>query len=280
MSHLFDGQFKSRPNVNLAGSSRNRDKEHLIREAFLERKKREEEKKQHQSALKIQSCFRSYLVRQKIKNEFRLKFKEIFNNNENNEDHTEQLLSYFVVFFDNRLDQDDLNKFSQFILKNKEKLLQSNKKVHHTLVKFLAIHLKILNHSQPIISHSVSLRLIDFFTDSKYCKSTLKSLIIKYDYLSQLVKYSIKNIPDTVQNENQAPLIYSLGYLIYRVFLCYETNTNETLNGLIVEKIFVDLFSKSNSNQIKCIIQKIAQLINSNQDTNYIFNFLLTLCKR
>lgn len=276
MSHLFDGQFRSRPTVNLAGSSHIRDRDHLIREAFLERKRREDEKKQQLAATKIQSVFRSYTVRKRIKNEIRMRFQSIFSNSQNdNLNQIETLLGYFVSYFDPRLDQDDLNKFSQFLFKNKEKVIQSNLKVQYSLVKFLAIHLNILNSTSTQISHSVSLRLIDYFTDSNQQeqKTILKLLITKYAYLNQLVKYAIQKIPSTVLSETQAPLIFSLGHLINRAFLCF-TEESLTFNELIAKKIFTELFAQSNHNQIQCIIRKIAQISNSNNQINNIVYFL------
>ena len=294
---MFDGQFRSRRNINLAGSSRHTDRDHLIQQAILERKKREDEKKQQQAATKIQSVFRSYIARKTIKNEFRIKFKSLFSKSVQADtlDHIETLLSQFVTFFDERTDQDDLIKFSHHVNKNKEKINQIvNKKVEYSLIKFLAIHLNLLNKSTLQIPHAVSLRLIEYFTEpsksSRLINSTthqqksidkitiLKLLITKHAYLNHLVKYAIQKIPNTVQNEIQAPLIFSLGHLINGAFLCFSP-TNEAFNELIVNKLFVELFAQANCNQIKCIILKIADISNNEQNIDNIICFLNAIAK-
>jgi hypothetical protein len=288
---MFDGQFRSRKNINLAGSSRHTDRDHLIQQAILERKKREEEKKQQQAATKIQSVFRSYIARKTIKNEFRIKFKSLFKSTPvDSVDQIETLLSYFVTFFDERIDQDDLIKFSHHVNKNKEKIVERvNKKLEYSLIKFLAIHLNLLNKSSLQIPHAVSLRLIEYFTEPKSNHNTnnqqainkitiLKLLITKHAYLNHLVKYAIQKIPNTVQNEIQAPLIFSLGHLIYGAFLCFSP-INEAFNELIVNKLFVELFAQANCNQIKCIILKIAEITSNDHSIDNIVCFLNAITK-
>lgn len=196
MSFSFDGQYRSRPNINLSGSSRLRDRDNLIREAFLERKKREEEKRQQQAALKIQSVYRSYAVRKQVKNQLRIAFKDLFSNNAQLTENIPKLFSYFVTFFDEKQDQEELIRFSRFIMENKDLINQHFSHVMFSLVKFLSFHLNNLKKPQTNVSHSVSLRLIDFFTDYQFQnrQKVLVLLIIKHHYLSQLVKYAIEKV--------------------------------------------------------------------------------------
>lgn len=54
----FDGSYKRSPIQNLGGSSVETDRQTLIKNAQLERKKREDIRKQEVSSLKLQSLFR------------------------------------------------------------------------------------------------------------------------------------------------------------------------------------------------------------------------------
>lgn len=54
----FDGSYKRSPIQNLSGSSVETDRQTLIKNAHLERKKREDVRKQEISSLKLQSFFR------------------------------------------------------------------------------------------------------------------------------------------------------------------------------------------------------------------------------
>lgn len=194
--NFFAGQFKSRPNINLAGSSNVKSREALINEAIAERKKREFEKKQQMSATKIQSLYRSYIIRKRLRDDYRTQFKELFTAHKTHSDtEIKALISYFVVFFDVRLDLDILLSFSQFVVKNKEKivkiLIDHVSNTEFALCKFLGIHLNLLNPRgvKTDVSHSVSLRLIDYFTDPltysslKYTESQYEpklALILKF----------------------------------------------------------------------------------------------------
>jgi hypothetical protein len=170
--NLFDGQFKSRPSINLAGSSSNRSRETIIAQAILERKKREAERQQQLAVTRIQAFYRSYAVRKGLRHEYRIKFNQLFSSLNlitELDKNLKTLLSYFVIFYEARLDQECLQNFSQFVLKHKECLIKliisRDSSAQYSLCKLLCIHLNSLRN--PIIlKHSLSLRLIDYFTDS------------------------------------------------------------------------------------------------------------------
>jgi hypothetical protein len=86
---FFDGRYKSGPFINLSGSNKSvsdiklsfssipyfkseqkyyckKTREELLREATLEREKRERERRQITAATKIQSAFKSFLARKKL----------------------------------------------------------------------------------------------------------------------------------------------------------------------------------------------------------------------
>ena len=290
--NLFDGQFKSKPNINLAGSSRLQSRDNLINQAIAERKKREQERKQQLSATKIQSLFRSYMIRKQLRHEYRLKFAALFSSSQAAQTHTDAelklLLSYFVTFYDSKIDQDVLSKFSQFVVKTKHVFVnillssRSSSEVEFAMCKYLLIHLLLLNEKGPVppaqVSHSVSLRLIDYFTDpSSYASlnyspehyepvlATLLKFLINQGFLSHLVDYGCNKIPRTCTSETQAPLIYSIGHLINRTFLFLhmeQKNKRESSNELLIaNKLCTELFVKCSTHpQVKLIVHKLAQI--------------------
>ncbi len=67
---LFDGKQKNPKPIHLSGSSKPKSKQDLIMQATIERKKREKEKSQQAACLKIQSVFRSFMIRKRICMEF------------------------------------------------------------------------------------------------------------------------------------------------------------------------------------------------------------------
>lgn len=285
--NFFAGQFKSRPNINLAGSSNVKSREALINEAINERKKREFEKKQQISATKIQSLYRSYIIRKRLRDDYRAKFQHLFSAQQQHSDtEIRALISYFVVFFDVRLDLVYLASFSQFVIKNKERivkiLIEDVSNTKFSLCKFLGIHLNLLNQKgfKTEVSHSVSLRLIDYFTDPltysklKYDESQYEpelALILKFlinqGYIKNLIEYGVSKIPKGCRNEIQAPLIYSIGHLINRTFLFFNFGLKLTENKtddseLIINKLCSQFFVKCQSDpQVKTILLKMSQII-------------------
>ena len=121
--YSFDGQFKSKPRINLAGSSRARDRDHLLREAQAERIKRELERKQQQAATRIQAAYRSHLARQRVRQGLRGQFAALMSAAGASTpvapfDVLPALVRCFVMHFDERLEADlgQLANLSKFIL--------------------------------------------------------------------------------------------------------------------------------------------------------------------
>ncbi len=174
--NLFDGQFKSRPKINLAGFSSTKSRDLLIQEAIAERHRREAEKRQHISATKIQSTYRSYKARTTLQSGYRDQFKKLLAQPSHTLLELKTLLSYFVSFYSSKSNQTDLNQFSQFVVKSKERFVamlmsMAGSNAEYALCRFSGLHLRLLNaktlDQAGAISHSVSLRLIDYFTDPK-----------------------------------------------------------------------------------------------------------------
>lgn len=122
------------------------------------------------------------LKHQAVRNDYRRQYEPLFTKASHTDLELKALLSYFVGFHSKHQSSgihQDLQSFSQFLLKNKERFItllvsMSGSNTEYALCRFLALHLELLNparsgqtDSASAISHSVSLRLIDFFTDPK-----------------------------------------------------------------------------------------------------------------
>lgn len=72
--YSFEGDYRRKPQQNLAGASRRDEKAALLQHAQLERLKREQERKRHDAAVKLQAVVRSFVVRQAFKRQERQEF--------------------------------------------------------------------------------------------------------------------------------------------------------------------------------------------------------------
>ncbi|KAK0087468.1 hypothetical protein PV325_000909 [Microctonus aethiopoides] len=72
--YSFEGDYRRKPQQNLAGASKRNEKAVLLQHAHLERMKREEYRQRNNAAIKIQAQTRSFLARQLMKKAIRCEF--------------------------------------------------------------------------------------------------------------------------------------------------------------------------------------------------------------
>uniref|UniRef100_H2Y3X9 HECT-type E3 ubiquitin transferase n=1 Tax=Ciona savignyi TaxID=51511 RepID=H2Y3X9_CIOSA len=113
--YSFEGNFRSSPEVSLGGrSSVDRlSKSNLLQKAHYERQKRENNRQRIKGAIILQSYIRSYLVRQKMKQQFRILFC-----NKKDSLNLVDLTTLLSFFYDVTKDSEYLNWLLQQILKN------------------------------------------------------------------------------------------------------------------------------------------------------------------
>lgn len=73
----FEGDYRRKPQQNLAGASRRDEKAALLHHAHLERLKREQQRIKHNATVKIQAHVRSFIIRQAIKRQERCEFDQM-----------------------------------------------------------------------------------------------------------------------------------------------------------------------------------------------------------
>ncbi len=98
-------------------------------------------------------------------------------------------------------------------------------------------------------------------------------MILNAGFISSLIEYGIEKIPRNCQNEHQAPLIYSIGHLMQRIFLFFKLGLTEN-NGMVVGRLCSEFFKKCQSEpQAKTIMKKLshvlaAEVAREHQQTN------------
>lgn len=109
----FDGDFRRRPQQNLAGASSKLTRQDVIQRAQQERLKRENERQKLRSTLCIQSYTRSYIARKNVKNELRIQFNNLKSNFKSG-DNLEPLVVMILFFYSPSKDIDNL--VSHFVI--------------------------------------------------------------------------------------------------------------------------------------------------------------------
>lgn len=96
----FDGDYRRTPVQSLGGASQNSDRDTLIRKAQQERQKRAELRKQNNGATVIQSYARSFILRQRIKEQQRIIYDDLVTKNGIlNDDKLEHVLKRILFFY-------------------------------------------------------------------------------------------------------------------------------------------------------------------------------------
>nr|CAB3267460.1 ubiquitin-protein ligase E3C-like [Phallusia mammillata] len=117
--YSFEGNFRSLPQVSLGGRSKEEkyNKASLLHKAQVERLKRENARKELRSTILLQSTVRSFLVRKKVKQEFRELFDQMRGSNF---DHNKlgYVIRQLCFFFDRKTDPERLVWLCQNILKS------------------------------------------------------------------------------------------------------------------------------------------------------------------
>lgn len=116
----FEGDYRRKPQQNLAGASRRDEKAALLQHAHLERLKREQERNKHNATVKIQAHVRSFLIRQSVKKQERYEFDLLQRTVEGNQMSTDELVPFFkklLLFYNYKNDGNRIIWLLQHVLK-------------------------------------------------------------------------------------------------------------------------------------------------------------------
>lgn len=128
--YSFEGDYRRKPQQNLAGASRRDEKAALLQHAQLERLKREQQRRKHNAVVKIQAYIRSFVKRTLMKKCQRYEFDKMQQSLGNKTLNVEELVLYIrkILFFYQPIE--DSNRFiwllQQFLKLQKEIKLKIN----------------------------------------------------------------------------------------------------------------------------------------------------------
>lgn len=195
--YSFEGDYRRRPQQNLAGASRRDEKAALLQHAQLERNKREQQRKRQNAALVIHAQTRSYLIRQSVKRNCRLEFDRARLQVQGRLQVTE-LIPYIralLFFYNAKLDSDRLIWLLDHILSNKTEILNryGNSDWLWRLRWILKLCLQFLLEIPFInkqISTALPLRVLESFITSDL---TRKDQETYKNHLRDILKYLVQN---------------------------------------------------------------------------------------
>ncbi|XP_011312872.1 ubiquitin-protein ligase E3C [Fopius arisanus] len=196
--YSFEGDYRRRPQQNLAGASRRDEKAALLQHAQLERNKREQQRKRQNAALKIHAQTRSYLVRQSAKRNCRIEFDRA-RAQVQSKLQVNDLIPYIrtlLFFYDAKIDYERLIWLLEHILSNKEKILNrySNTdwlwRLRWILKLCLQFIVEITNINRQI-STALPLRVLEsFINDTQATKNNNDTC---RNHLRDILKYLVLN---------------------------------------------------------------------------------------
>ncbi|XP_033208401.1 ubiquitin-protein ligase E3C [Belonocnema kinseyi] len=206
----FEGDYKRKPQQNLAGASRRGEKAALLQHAQLERLKREQQRRKHEAVVKIQAYGRSFVARQLMKKWQRYEFDKMQQALGNKHLSVEELVLYLrrLLFFYHRTE--DAGRLV-WILQQFLKLQQEIKNKTNSSTEWLWRVRWVLKLCVEFIVDSISpdrgqsiampLRVLEIFTLVENDESTRQHLeaifayLLKNNYYEQMKKLVDSKIP-------------------------------------------------------------------------------------
>ena len=123
--YSFEGDYRRKPQQNLSGASRRDERAVLLQHAQLERLKREQQRKKHDAALKIQARIRSFITRRLVCALKRREFDEAQQAAGRRNLSLEELVPYLrklLFFYDHALDANRFIWVLQHFLKHQKEI--------------------------------------------------------------------------------------------------------------------------------------------------------------
>ncbi|KZC14784.1 Ubiquitin-protein ligase E3C [Dufourea novaeangliae] len=219
--YSFEGDYRRKPQQNLAGASRRDDraeKSVLLQHAQLERLKREQQRRRHNAALKIQAFVRGFIIRKHMKIIMRKEFDEQQQVSGRRNINLEDLTVYFrkLLFFCNyTLDIGRLVWTLQHFLKHEQEIKQRCVNCPEWLWRSRWMLRMCMQHNSQVLmdgasSLAIPLRALETFTSREDTEKILReksyryleivfTYLIKHRYFDQLRKLIDEKIPPMLE---------------------------------------------------------------------------------
>ncbi|GAB6029035.1 hypothetical protein CHUAL_004823 [Chamberlinius hualienensis] len=275
---IFDGEFRRKPQQSLGGMNSKVKREDLIQRANQERQKREEFRKQVNSAIKIQGFVRRYLSVIKAKNNERAEFDSLKGPLElaatskvDFELILEKLLHKFLFFYEKSKDSLRLVWLCQIILKHSAIVVfcldQRQDRWLFKIIKFQKLCLEyLLMAVAQKQSYALPFRIIEVFLDQNtYLKNNITTAK-SHRLVMHSVLYLVKNgyypclrsmidtlIPNTIELKVTAstPVADSLLQLLLKPLSFVGTTTELDFKNFVLREFSRAFLCQPFSSQVQ-----------------------------
>lgn len=272
--YSFEGEFRRVPQQNLAGASKQEEREELLNRAQEDRLKREEQRRRQKSIICIQAMVRSFLARQEKKAEERVEFDtlvKLLGPAVPEESLLTVLLQKLLFFYNKQTDFNRLMYVSRHILRYSEHLMVNSIKDavwQYRLHKLLCFNLNLFGLSYPRDSIATPLRLIEVLTSRETVmrilpKEEITNLLLRvFRYLiSRGYMAQIRLLLDTTtppllraSPSSPTPLAGCLLDMVLRPLDLHMQATDFNFSFLLMEELCRNMFCKEMTEPIKLFL--------------------------
>ncbi|KYM98999.1 PREDICTED: ubiquitin-protein ligase E3C [Cyphomyrmex costatus] len=273
--YSFEGDYRRKPQQNLSGASRRDERAVLLQHAQLERLKREQQRKKHDAALKIQARIRSFVIRKLVCAQKRNEFDEAQQAIGRRNLSLEELVPYLrkLLFFYNRaLDANRLIWVLQHFLKHQREIKLKSISSSQWLWRLRWILRMCMRYNTETLpdgaySLAIPLRVLEVFTTREDTEKVLREhsyrhlesifvYLIQHNYFEQLRKLLDEKVPLMAKVTPVAPTPISkcLLDMIKRPVDLISYVNHENFSALVLRKLCRSVFSPRLSDPIRMFI--------------------------
>ncbi|XP_001607965.1 ubiquitin-protein ligase E3C [Nasonia vitripennis] len=200
--YSFEGDYRRKPQQNLAGASRRDEKAALLQNAHLERLKREQQRNRHNATVKIQAHVRSFIIRQAIKRQERGEFdalKKTAGIKPLNVDELIPFIKKLLFFYNHTHDGNRLVWLLQHVLKlQKEIKLQSTSSIEWLWRIRWILKICMQYSLQTVLDDSgqsiaIPFRILEVFTTPEETGGVIYIDVDPDSHLKDIFAYLVRN---------------------------------------------------------------------------------------
>lgn len=275
--YSFEGDYRRKPQQNLAGASRRDEKAALLQHAQLERLKREQLRQRHDSAVKIQAQIRQFVTRQLRRKHERHNFDAAHKTFANRQPRLEEivpLLRRLLFFYDEIVDASRLIWILRLALKHHEEIKQltaTSPEWSWRLRWILRLSMRQIVDTvfqEPARSMAVPLRVMEVFTAKENTERILKGetdrhligifvYLAENKYFVQLRKLLDEKIPPLMEVTPVPPTPMAaclLDMLKRPLGLIHTMEENNESSVMILEEFCYNILAPRMSEPVKMLV--------------------------
>ncbi|XP_012278709.1 ubiquitin-protein ligase E3C [Orussus abietinus] len=275
--YSFEGDYRRKPQQNLAGASRRSEKTALLQHAQNERSKREQLRRQHDAAVKVQAHVRSFLVRKLVHQHERHNFDTAYQSIGGKLRNLQELVPFIrklMFFYNQSRDGNRLIWIFQHFLKNHEEIKQST--THSTIwfwrlrwVLRLCMQYSIgKSSSESTHSLAIPLRVLEVFTMRQEVEKILKEQTDRYledvyiylaanGYFQQIKCLVDEKVPPMLESTSVPPTPLAkclLDMMKQPLDLIHRMDCNSEYSVLILRNFCASVLSPKMSDSVRMFI--------------------------